>query len=177
MPLTTSPTITSATPSDAAGLHTIAQQTFTLANPDNADPEQLADYISEHFSPEVFSALIAGDHAYVGCARHNGKVTGFIVLRYQCASRLPQEPERCAELQRLYVLPDHHGNGIARELVEAAFGACRQRGINNIRLSVFSGNARAKAFYAKFGFVGVAETFFMMGREKHLDAIMVAAID
>ncbi len=65
------------------------------------------------------------------------------------ASWPPRDPEpvRERELSVLYVLPEWHGTGLAKALVESLIGQ------EPASLWVAEDNARAQRFYAKLGFV------------------------
>ena len=67
------------------------------------------------------------------------------------------------ELQQLYVLPEWHGRGIAAELMEWALKIARAEGAPEIYLTVFDHNARAKRFYARYGFGEVGRCTFQLG--------------
>jgi GNAT superfamily N-acetyltransferase len=55
-------------------------------------------------------------------------------------------------LFRLYVVPEHQGQGIGRLLLEDVMATARERGHRIIRLSYLEGNASAEGFYKGFGF-------------------------
>ncbi|MBB3890615.1 GNAT superfamily N-acetyltransferase [Phenylobacterium haematophilum] len=67
------------------------------------------------------------------------------------------------ELQQLYVLQDWHGLGVADRLMEWALSAARQRGADEVYLTVFDHNERAKRFYARYGFAEVGRCTFTLG--------------
>jgi ribosomal protein S18 acetylase RimI-like enzyme len=51
------------------------------------------------------------------------------------------------------VAPDRRQRGIGAALLDAAFGWCRDHGVEKIVLSVYPGNRAAIALYRSFGFV------------------------
>ncbi len=56
-------------------------------------------------------------------------------------------------LFRLYVMPDHQGQGLGATLLEQILEDARQSGHQTIRLSYLEGNDGARRFYERHGFV------------------------
>lgn len=52
----------------------------------------------------------------------------------------------------MYVVPEHRGKGVNRLIVDALFAWSRARGVNEIRLEVYTDNAAAIRAYEKAGF-------------------------
>lgn len=75
-------------------------------------------------------------------ARHGGRLVGMITV----GTPHDAEPPAPVELWSLNVAAEHHGRGVARALVVAALPE------GPAYLWVLRGNARAIAFYAKWGF-------------------------
>ena len=67
------------------------------------------------------------------------------------------------ELSKCYVLPGHHGRGVASVLMAAAVEAARVRGAAAVWLGVNELNAKANRFYEKSGFVRVGTKKFLVG--------------
>jgi GNAT superfamily N-acetyltransferase len=85
---------------------------------------------------------------------------------------LPVEPARPAlEFRQLYVLKPWQGAGIAQTLSEWAIDQARRRGAEELYLSVFVENHRAKAFYRRYGFTYVGPYKFMVGDQADEDEI------
>jgi len=90
---------------------------------------------------------------------------------------LPVEPQGpAAELRQLYLTSAFHGVGIAQALMEWVLGEARARGAGELFLSVWSGNARAKAFYRRYGFTYVKPYAFMVGEQADEDEIWRLAL-
>jgi GNAT superfamily N-acetyltransferase len=64
-----------------------------------------------------------------------------------------------AHLGHLFVKPEYWGSGVAAELLARAVAAANARGFTGMRLFVPVGQARARRFYAREGFVAVGEPF------------------
>ena len=75
-------------------------------------------------------------------------------------------------LDQLYVLKDHHGSGIARALMDWAIDESRRRGAQELYLTVYVDNHRARRFYDRYGFEAVGRYDFMVGNHADEDLIM-----
>lgn len=60
-----------------------------------------------------------------------------------------------AELTKVFTLPSHRGNGTGSQLLRALEQACRDRGVNTLRLDTRAELAQACALYERAGFVRV----------------------
>ena len=83
---------------------------------------------------------------------------------------------RALELRQLYVRAAHQGSGIAATLMDWGLAELRRRGAEDVYLSVWSGNERAKRFYARYGFVEVGRNRFMVGAQADDDRIWKLAL-
>jgi ribosomal protein S18 acetylase RimI-like enzyme len=91
--------------------------------------------------------------------------------------KIPVEIERPAILlDQLYVLKEHHGAGVARELMDWALDEARARGAEEIYLTVFVDNHRARRFYDRYGFEAAGRYDFMVGNHADEDIIMRKAL-
>jgi ribosomal protein S18 acetylase RimI-like enzyme len=101
----------------------------------------------------------------------DGRLIGFAQLRWagapDCVSALAP-----GEIQRLYVAPDRHGQGVAQELMSACMEAMRARGSDVVWLGVWERNPRAISFYRKSGFVEVGDHVFPVGNDPQRDIVM-----
>lgn len=61
------------------------------------------------------------------------------------------------EVEQVFVDPDRHGSGVAAELLAAAEAQVAAGGYDVAWLAVVVGNARARRFYEKHGWVDVAD--------------------
>ncbi len=62
------------------------------------------------------------------------------------------EGSKIGEVWAIYVHPDVLGSGVGGELFRVGLRELREMGFNIARIRVERGNARARAFYEKFGF-------------------------
>ena len=76
-----------------------------------------------------------------------------------------------AELLTIAVEPDRQGQGIGRRLMDLFLQEARQRGAEDLFLEVAADNGRAKALYARAGFV---ETGRRRGYYDGVDAVVMS---
>lgn len=101
---------------------------------------------------------------------------GFVKLGLERTGHaLPGRP--ALELHRLYVAPAEKGAGTAGRLMDWAITQAKARGARDLTLSVFSGNHRARRFYARYGFRDVAPYVFRVGSILDDDVVCRAALD
>lgn len=77
-----------------------------------------------------------------------------------------------AELSKCYVMPGHHGAGVASALMTMTLDAARSRGAAAVWLGVNEENAKAQRFYAKSGFSPVGRKRFLVGDAYEHDFVL-----
>ncbi len=75
-------------------------------------------------------------------------------------------------LDQLYLLKEHHGAGIAAALMDWAVEEARRRGAEELYLTVYVDNHRARRFYDRYDFAAVGRYEFMVGSHADEDIIM-----
>jgi GNAT superfamily N-acetyltransferase len=152
---------------DAAILHGLAVATFGLACPPGTAQSSIDDFLSTVLSEASFSGYLADPERVLFLAFADDVPVGYTMVIFG----EPSDPDVAgvitlhptAELSKVYVLADHHGSGVARELVEASVDAVRERGAAGIWLGVNQFNPRANRFYEKSGFAQVGSKKFLLG--------------
>jgi ribosomal protein S18 acetylase RimI-like enzyme len=87
--------------------------------------------------------------------------------------KLPVETKRPSMvLDQLYVLTEYHGSGMAQSLMTWAFDEAQSRGAEELYLTVYVDNHRARRFYDRYGFEPVGRYDFMVGNHADEDIIM-----
>ena len=162
-----------ATIADAAALAAFGARSFTETFGHLYDPADLALFLENH-TIEAWTAELADPGFAVRIAESNGAILGYAKLG---PPHLPFTPRgEAAELRQLYVLAPHHGSGIAQALMDWAFATARAQGAQNLYLSVFTDNHRARRFYDKLGFVAEGRYAFMVGNYADEDVVMRLAL-
>jgi len=162
-----------ATPADAAALDRIFDTVFcdTFGHIYRAEDLEaflasfgIADWEAQLGNPAYATQIAEADGAPVAYAKLG-------------PMKLPLETHRPAILlDQLYVLKDHHGAGIAQALMAWAFDNAKRRGAEELYLTVFIDNHRARRFYDRLGFTAVGRYDFMVGSHADEDIIMRKAL-
>lgn len=158
-----------ATAADAATLDRIFDKTFcdTFAHLYRA--EDLEAFLSS-FGIADWEVQLSDSAFAFRIAEADGDPVGYVKIG---PLKLPIEPQGPALLlDQLYVLNSHHGTGIARGLMDWAIGEARRRGAEELYLTVYVDNHRARRFYDRYGFQPVGRYDFMVGSHADEDVIM-----
>jgi ribosomal protein S18 acetylase RimI-like enzyme len=168
-------TYRTATPDDAATLSELGTATFIETFGHLYSKTNLDAFLVNH-SVANWAAELADPAYAVRLAEADGAAIGYAKLG---PPHLPFDPgDRVAtELRQLYVVKGWHGSGVAVALTDWIMATARDRGAQDIYLSVFTQNPRAQAFYRRYGFVAVGEYSFMVGDHADTDLVMKAALD
>jgi diamine N-acetyltransferase len=149
---------------DAAMLAVLGAQTFTDAYAGDVPAGALAAFVSAEFSPQVQAAELADEAGRFFIAEAGGEPVAYAYVR--------EVPGAVLELARIYARPDWIGQGVGRMLMGACMREAVRRDVGTIRLTVWTENARAIAFYRRMGFVEVGREPFQLGSEAQVDLIL-----
>ncbi len=139
--------IRSLEPRDQTFILSLIPRLTTFGLPLERDPHILYALLTEKLENlpselETALELIAEDDS--------GNRVGFI----QCESEHdPFSGVARAYVQALVVVESAEGQGVGKALLESATLWARENGLEGLSLHVFATNAKARAFYAKLGFV------------------------
>jgi ribosomal protein S18 acetylase RimI-like enzyme len=151
---------------------------WTLRPATPADAERLARIITDGFAaygefgppgwepPSFEGQLALLDEALpqpdVWClvAEEDGRVAGMVLIRSAAEPPLSDPEPGVAFLWRLFVEPPWFGTGLARELHDLGLEEASRRGYDAIRLFAAAGQARARRFYEREGWVAAGPPFF-----------------
>lgn len=162
-----------ATPADAAALAILGADSFTQTFGHLYAPADLALFLDNHTFAGWAAELANPDYA-VRVAEQDGAMVGYAKLG---PPHLPFTPSAsAAELRQLYVLGPWQGAGVAATLIDWVIATARARNADELFLSVFTGNHRARRFYARYGFEAVTTHAFMVGTHADKDIVMRLAL-
>lgn len=155
-------------PQDAAALADLHRRSFVETFAHLYRPEDLEAFLAQLTEEGFRAELLDGLHR-IRFAEADGEPVAFVKLG---PITLPVTPSRPAlEFRQLYVLKQWQGAGVAQALSEWAIGQARGLGAEELYLSVFTENHRAKAFYRRYGFTYVGPYKFMVGEQADEDEI------
>jgi ribosomal protein S18 acetylase RimI-like enzyme len=162
-----------ATPADAGPLAQLAERTFrdTFAR-DNAAADMDA-YVRQSLTLDRVRAELDDPDSrfFVALAGGSGQMGGYAKLR-----RGPVDPSVSGpspiELERLYVDQPALGHGVGAALMRRCLHEAHRAGCETVWLGVWERNARAIAFYERWGFRIVGDHIFQLGSDAQRDLIM-----
>ncbi|UGT56621.1 GNAT family N-acetyltransferase [Nocardia asteroides] len=165
---------------DAEELSDVAAATFPLACPPEATQGDIEIFLEQMLSGERFGEYLSDPRRTVLKAVEGDEIVGYAML---IAGR-PEDPEVAAqvrpgavvELSKMYVLPGHHGSGVAGALMTAVVTTAREAGAEAVWLGVNQRNERAQKFYGKHGFARVGTKTFTVGNQVHADFVFERAL-
>ncbi|MFD4457803.1 GNAT family N-acetyltransferase [Nocardia sp. NPDC058480] len=165
---------------DAEALSDVAAATFPLACPPEATAGDIEIFLEQMLSGERFGEYLSDPARTVLKAVEGDEIVGYAML----IMGRPSDPEvdaqvsagEVVELSKMYVLPGHHGSGVAAALMEAAVDTARDSGAGTVWLGVNQANERAQKFYAKHGFRQVGTKTFTVGSQLHSDFVFERAL-
>lgn len=138
-------------------------------------PENMHAYLSSAFSETRQLAEIENPGAITLLVDSGTTLIGYAHLQVGEAPACVSDRD-AIELVRFYVDPALHGRGVAHQLMRESLAAASARALS-VWLGVWDHNARAIAFYGKWGFLDVGSHDFMLGSDRQTDRIMWRPID
>lgn len=160
-----------ATIADAEALTALAVRTFRATYIPASAAADVEEYIGAHFSPALQAAEIEDPSMTTLIGVDGGEPLAYAQLRWGVRSE-GVVGERPVEVARFYVDAPLHGSGAAHTLMRAALDAAIAHGADGAWLGVWERNARAVAFYTKWGFVPVGSQTFVMGTDPQRDHVL-----
>jgi len=128
-----------------------------------------ADYALEEFTPAKTAALISDPTQFMLVSQNDEGIDGFI--RVSTASKAPVAGCSEMEISTLYVQRRHHGKGIGKRLLNAAFQHCNEMAVPSVWVATNAENAPAIAFYLAQGFKHAGETHFHIEDQPYLNNV------
>lgn len=156
-----------ATAGDVPALADVAARTFALACPPSMTPERIEAFVADVLSAERFADHVADPARCVLLAESATGTLGYAMLvdgepsDDDVRGAIRHRPT--VELSKIYVVPEAHGSGAARLLMEGSLAWARSRGAAGVWLGVNQQNERAQRFYGKSGFERVGVKRFLVG--------------
>lgn len=162
---------------DVEQLATVAARTFALACPPTVPPGSVASFVDTNLSAARFAQYLTDPERAVLTAQRAKRIIGYAML----IRGVGEDPDvrravdigPAAELSKMYVLPEHHGAGVAAALMEHALDTAAGWGARCVWLGVNQENERAQRFYAKSGFAVAGTRTFQVGARRENDFVMV----
>jgi ribosomal protein S18 acetylase RimI-like enzyme len=158
---------------DAKAVAAFASSNFVHTFGHLYPPEDLASFLAAKYSESIQSTEIANPLFRYHLALKDGVIVGYCMMG---ALEIDVDDPGALELHRLYVAPEMKGQGVAHALMQDCLAWARRLEATALYLSVWENNARAQAFYKRYGFTHVGEHKFMVGRVADRDFIWRLAL-
>jgi ribosomal protein S18 acetylase RimI-like enzyme len=160
---------------DAPWLADLAERTFRETYSAHNTPEDMEQYVADHFGAALQAAELADPRLITLVAEVRGHPAGYTQLGHGPAPScvLADKP---LEIIRFYVDRPWHGQGVAQELMAAAADHARAAGARTLWLGVWERNPRAIAFYKKCGFAEVGTHTFVLGADHQRDLVLARSL-
>lgn len=160
-----------AVPDDAALLADLGARTFRETFEGICSPQDLEQFLVDTYGQAKQAAELADLARPAWVLELDGIPAGFLQLRL--GHREPCVTGQCpVELQRIYVLRAMQARGLGAALIRIALDQARAWGADVLWLGVWEHNAKALAFYARWGFHEVGEHVFKIGEQVDRDLIL-----
>ena len=124
-------------------------------------------FVAQHLTAHRFEEYLADAGRAVLVAEEGGDMIGYAMLVHgepydeKVGAVVRHRPT--TELSKIYVLPNAHGGGVARQLLTAAVDVARGVGAAGMWLGTNQANVRAQRFYEKSGFEQIGTKRFHVG--------------
>ena len=162
-----------ATAADLPAIDSVFRQSFCDTFAHLYAPKDLAAFLAR-FTAAAWADEFADPRYGFRVAEVDGQIVGYVKLG---PFALPVDTnKRAVELRQLYLLKQHHGSGIAAALTDWAIDRARRDGFDELYLTVYVDNHRARRFYERYGFAAAGRYDFMVGDHADEDIIMRKAL-
>ena len=164
-------TVRDVSPADLPPLRDLAERAFRSAFAAQNDPADLDAYVRDAFDPARLGGEVADPATQYMVAESDGTLVGYATLRDSEVEDCVTGP-RPLEIQRIYAAPEAIGQGVGTALMRACLDRARRQGFETVWLGVWEENARAIAFYERWGFRVVGSHVFRLGSDDQTDLIL-----
>jgi len=147
---------------DAPAISGIAKQSWEADYPDILHRENVEDVVTEWYDEDRIRDEIRNEDAIVVVAEDGGDIVGFAHGIWA---------RRTGHMLRVYVAPDHRGQGIGGTLLATLRDSLLKRGSDHIQAMVLAENEPGNEFYRQAGFEKVDEGETTIGGEAYTENV------
>jgi diamine N-acetyltransferase len=133
--------------------------------------EDMEIYLQNCMSEEVLLKELSNPDSFFYFAEYNGQPVGYLKVN-RGEAQIEKFKSNTIELERLYVVKEFLGKGVANQLLQIAIDFAKGENAEFLWLGVWEHNYRARRFYEKHGFVKFGEHNFIMGTDVQIDWMM-----
>ena len=162
--------------SDAAGLAAFAARTFAEAFGNDTGADDMQAHLAANYRSDLQARELADPAVITLLALQDTRIVAYAQVRRNAMAPACVTLPDAVELQRFYADRSVHGTGLTMRLMQRAFDAARELGGRYAWLGVWERNARAMAFYRKAGFDEIGFTHYVVGSDRQIDRVFLAAL-
>lgn len=166
-------TLRPARPSDASSIAALSIEVWVGTYLRRGVSGVFADYVLETYTAENMRRLIADPDQHMMVSENTDGIDGILRVTPNAA---PAPGCGDLEIATLYVQPRHHGRGIGKALLEAAYTHARTLAAPALWLTTNAQNTPAIGFYLANGFNQAGEVDFMIGDQGYLNNVYVRGV-
>jgi ribosomal protein S18 acetylase RimI-like enzyme len=164
-------TIRSCSLHDVEVIKSLGIRTFRETFDEMNTPQNMMLYINSTFTIRRIKEELQEPGSVFFLAEQDNEAVGYARVR---SSKKPEglEGNSCLEIERLYADKKFIGKRVGHILMSSCLQYANEHGYDCIWLGVWESNARAIAFYEKWGFEKFGEHVFMLGTDAQTDLMM-----
>lgn len=156
---------------DVDQLLQISRTTFIEAFAWGNTDANLQHYLKHNLSITKFTEELKNQESEFYFSKTNNRISGYSKINFATAqNELPTS--NSMEIERIYVLKEYYGTGIAQILFDKAIERATKNNAEFVWLGVWEKNLRAIQFYKKNGFIEFDRHIFQLGDDAQIDIMM-----
>ncbi len=148
-----------------------AKRTFLETYATVNSESDMRKYVSENFSRSRFNEEFYSQGSEFFSAKIDSRWVGYLKVN-RGNTQTEQPLQNSLEIERIYVIANFHGQGIAQKLYSKAVSLARSYQSEYLWLGVWEENLKAIKFYQKCGFELFGQHKFRLGDAIQNDLIM-----
>lgn len=146
------------------------RETFAAANTE----ANMNAYLETAFAVDQIKKDLANPRCIFILLFADNRLAGYTKLK---KAESDTNDQRKIEIEKLYALQEFIGKQVGQTLMQTCLDLARREGYQSVWLGVWEHNARAIAFYEKWGFKKVGDHAFRLGDDIQTDLLMEKTID
>jgi ribosomal protein S18 acetylase RimI-like enzyme len=163
-----------ASTNDAEILVDIGIKTFRDTFGSENTAANMRSYLEKTFTVDQIRKDLADTRCTYMLLYDNHRVIGYAKLMKGDSD--PNEPRKI-EIERIYAIEEYIGKKAGQTLMQTCLDFAQRDGYSKVWLGVWEHNARAIAFYEKWGFKKVGTHPFLLGDDLQTDLVMEKMLD
>jgi ribosomal protein S18 acetylase RimI-like enzyme len=160
---------------EASLLSSLAASTFSDTFARDNTAADMAAYCAQTFGESLQREELLDPRTTVLLAARGGTFVGYAMLREHTPPECVAEAD-VVEIARLYAVQGAIGTGVGAALMRTCLHEAMLRDRTAVWLGVWERNARAIAFYERWGFRDVGAQQFQLGTDRQTDRVMVRPV-